>query len=222
MVFHVASIAATFVDQLVQAPVVIQCPQAPPEPEWKWWAKLIAEVFGPLLSTAGSIYVAWRVFRWAAVKDRETWIRDQQRIEWSGILSSLTAVDVKMPHVFSNLDWDKLTVGLLQEMRNVLPPMRNALFIAQELEGENLEGGFKTFVSDSAEKINAINELNEFIFGPSDLTSAVDIAALNLVKIGKMNKRETVYGDLYEEFHVQANKIRRIARNALSTVTNSG
>jgi hypothetical protein len=52
---------------------------------------------------------AWRVFRWQGAKDRGAWIRDQERAEWSAILSGLTAVDIKIPHVFSNLDWVKLT-----------------------------------------------------------------------------------------------------------------
>jgi hypothetical protein len=222
MLPHAVSMVAAFVDKLVQAPVVMQCPKPIPEPEWKWWAKLAAEIFGPLLSTAGSIYVAWRVFRWAGTKDRENWVRDQKRAEWSTILSSLTAVDIKMPHVFSNLDWGKLTEGLLQELRNVLPPMRNAMFIAEELETENLEAGFRAFVSEAAEKIKAINNLNEFLLTPSGLTSIADIAALNTVKLGKMSKRETAYGDLYDEFHAQANKIRKTARSAVSTVQTAG
>jgi len=142
MILQAASAVAGVADQIKQAPFVVQCIQAAPEPSWKWWLTLSAAIFGTLLSTVGSIYVAWRVFRWQGAKDRKAWIRDQERAEWSAILSGLTAVEAKMPHVFSNLDWPKLTAGMLQELRNVIPAMRNALFVAEELEKTGLVAGF--------------------------------------------------------------------------------
>ena len=106
--------------------------------------------------------------------------------------------------------------GLLQEMRDVLPAIRNALFIAEELEKGGLMVDFTAFVSGAAEKIEAIDDLNQFINSLSGLTTPEDAAALNKVKIGKQEKRLAVYKDLFDEFHKQADKIRIVARAALS------
>jgi hypothetical protein len=219
MVLHAASAVAGVADQMMQAPFVVQCVQAVPEPKWKWWLTLFAAIFGTLLSTVGSIYVAWRVFRWQGVKDRRAWIRDQQRAEWSAILSGLTAVEIRMPHVFSNLDWPKLTGGVLQEMRNVIPAMRNAIFVAEELEKTDLIAAFANFVSEAALKLKAIDDLNHFISDPSGLTEVADIAALNKVKIHKMEKRSAVYTELHDDFHELSDRIRKIARADLNLAT---
>jgi hypothetical protein len=208
MVFHAAARAAFFVDQVTQAPVVVQCVEAVSEPEWKWWLKLVADILGPLLSTAGSIYVAWRVFRWQGAKDHREWIRDQAKAEWSPILSSLTAADVKLPHVFPNIEWSSISDGMLQDLRNVLPAMRNAVFISEVLNNENLIDGFTTFVSSAAEKIRAIQDSTDTINGFGN----------GMEKIKQMNNRETRYRELYNEFHEQANKIRGIALQSLTSV----
>ena len=97
MIFHAALWVALFADQVQQAPIVIQSVQATPESEWKWWLKLIAEILGPLLSTAGSIYVAWRVFHWQGRKDREQWARDQKREEWKHLIQLTAEYEQVMP-----------------------------------------------------------------------------------------------------------------------------
>jgi len=94
---YLVSVAAFLVDQVQQMPVVLQCAQAAPEPGWKWWLKLIAEILGPLLSTAGSIYVAWRVFQWQGRKDREQWVRDQKREEWKRLIQLAAEYEQIMP-----------------------------------------------------------------------------------------------------------------------------
>jgi len=68
-------------------------------------------------------------------------------------------------------------------------------------------------------KIKTIDDLNEFINGPSGLTEVDDIAALNKVKIGKMDKRAAIYTELHDDFHEQSNKIRQIARADLNLAT---
>jgi len=127
MLFHTALVAVALLDEVKQGLVEVKCAQAAPEHWWRWWLTLSVGILGPLLSTAGSIYVASKVFRWQGTKERETWVRDQERAEWGAILSSLTAVEVKMPHVFPNSDWIQLTSEILDELRAVLPVMRNAV-----------------------------------------------------------------------------------------------
>jgi hypothetical protein len=89
MMLHVGALAAVFVDQVTQAPVVVKCVQTAPEPEWKWWLGALAPWVGPILSTAGSIYVAWRVFRWQGKKDRAHWLLDQKKAAWSQLMDAI-------------------------------------------------------------------------------------------------------------------------------------
>jgi hypothetical protein len=90
MVLHVAALAGFFLSSETVNPAI-------PEPEWKWWLKLLAEVVGPLISTAGSIYVAWRVFRWQGKKDRDQWARDQRVTEWKSLVELTAEFEQIMP-----------------------------------------------------------------------------------------------------------------------------
>jgi hypothetical protein len=100
MILHAASIAAFFVDQLAQAPVQIQCvQQSTPSPEWRWWMGALALWVGPILSTAGSIYVAWRVFRWQSTKDKSQWLLENKKTEWRALLELASKVEHFMPSV---------------------------------------------------------------------------------------------------------------------------
>jgi hypothetical protein len=215
LIADAARVAAFFVDQVTTAPVVLQCAQPVPEPWWKWRLTLAAEILGPLLSTAGSIYVAWKLFGWQGAKDRETWIRDREMAEWGAVLARLTAVDIKMPHVFENIDWPKLTDGMLQELRNVLPAMRNAVFISDELEKENLIDSFRGFVSGAAERIEKIDGLTEAISGTAAYESVEYLSEVNKIRFENLGKREAAYRELFDGFHAHSDEIRKIARAAL-------
>jgi len=219
VIAHAASVAAILIDQVMAAPPNMPYAQAACEPDWKWWLKLLVDILGPLLSTAGSIYVAWRVFRWQGAKDRAAWVHDREMAEWSTVLSALTAVDMRMPHVFNNMDWPTLTDGLLQEFRSILPAMRNAVFIADELDNEGLIGGFRVFVGDSAEKIERINNLTAVISGPGAYESVSAYAEANKIKLQNIEKREAAYRELYDQFHGHAARIRKIARKSLIPAT---
>lgn len=210
MVTPSATMGAFVMNEVVRDAVVML--QAAKDPEWKWWLTFVASVLGPLLSTVGSIYVAWKVFSWQGSKDRAAWVRDQEKSEWSSVLASLTLVDMKLPHVFANLDWFTMTDGMLQDLRNVLPSMRNALFIAGTLEKRGVVQDYVSFVSSAAEWIWEIRDLNEMIKSPPTPHSIEDASALNALRIKDMQKREKIYVELRQGFHSQANRIRSIAR----------
>jgi len=212
----IAVTAATFalvMDEALRDAVVVL--QAAKDPEWKWWLTLAASVLGPLFSTAGSIYVAWRVFRWQGLKDREGWILDQEKLEWSNVLSRLTVVDTSLPHVFANVDWSTMPEGLLQDLRNVIPPMRNAIFIARALDKEGLIKDYVSFVSEAAASIWEIKDLNAMIENPAVPQSPEDASRLTKIRLGYMNTRVEIYGKLRDGFHAQASRIRKIAQTLM-------
>jgi hypothetical protein len=232
MILHAASIMAVFVDHAPQAQYTAQCAQAAP---WTWWERLLQflpQLIVSVIPVAGGVWIANRSFtktkeltewsfRATSERDHERWILDQKKAEWSAILSSLTAADVKLPHVFSNVEWSTMSDEMLQDIRNVLPVMRNAIFVRDVLEQEKVIDGFRDFVSEAAEKIKTIKDfigIIDGIAGTSTLTGSVpgaaplpDVVALNRVMSKQMANRERTYGELYKGFHEQANKIRTVA-----------
>jgi hypothetical protein len=158
MIFHAASWVALFADQVQQAPVVIQSVQTTPEAEWKWWLKLIAEILGPLLSTAGSIYVAWMVFHWQGRKDREQWVRDQKREEWKRLIQLAAEYEELMP-------LGKPGSSAVEAVRNDVLPLcdrirrlvSEALFIAPVLSADEIRSRLSQIMEETDWAIGRID-----------------------------------------------------------------
>jgi hypothetical protein len=91
MILHAASMAALFVDQATQAPVVAQCAQAAPEPWLKWLLPTIVQTVVSLLSIFAGVCIAVRSFRANKETEHEQWIRDQKKAEWSLLLRGVAS-----------------------------------------------------------------------------------------------------------------------------------
>jgi hypothetical protein len=223
LISQMGSMAAAW---LMQAAVAAQGAQTTPEPLWKWWLKLASSILAPLLSTAGSIYVAWRVFHWQGSKDREAWIRDEKKMEWSAILTSLTTLDIGLPQPNSTFElrWVELTEHLPQQCRNVLAAMKNAIFISEALEDEKLSANFSEFATKAIDTIASIRrlldeslELNQSVKEAQEEYSNEQVRAWNRQIMVKWKQRGAHYEQLFGEFHKQADRIRKIARTTLSS-----
>jgi hypothetical protein len=99
MVIHAASMFASFVGTVGQVPVSAGCPQAAPEPEWRFWISALAPWIGPLISGMVSIYVAWKVFRWQGNKDHRQWILENKKSEWQELITLAAEIERHMPSV---------------------------------------------------------------------------------------------------------------------------
>jgi hypothetical protein len=94
MTLHLAELVAFFAD----VPIQVQCiQQATQEPGWKWWLGALAPWVGPILSTTGSVYVAWWVFTRQSRKDTSAWIRGQKVEEWKGLIELVAEYQRLMP-----------------------------------------------------------------------------------------------------------------------------
>jgi len=218
MILHAASIAAFFLDQLAQTPVQIQCVQQTTQESWlKQWIPTAVS----LLSIGIGVWIARWSFSASSKRDRVRWGLDQKKAEWSAILSSLTIADIKLPHVFNNVEWPSMSDGMLQDIRNVLPVMRNTIFIADVLDKGKIIDSFQAFVSDAAEKIEQIKGSNKSIEGSTGLATMLgkmsgtvtteDIIIENRIKSKHIDDREKIYAELFKGFHEQADKIRKVA-----------
>lgn len=111
-------------DTVSQTPVVIQCAQAVPEPEWKIWLSALAPWIGPLLSGVVSIYVAWKVFCWQGKKDHDRWVLDQKKAEWKELFSAVTEVQKEFPPIYET---ESLTIGKEEKMAGELANKLNEI-----------------------------------------------------------------------------------------------
>jgi hypothetical protein len=125
--------AVFFVDQLGLAPVVVNCAQAAPGPDWKWWVSALAPWIGPLLSGVVSIYVAWRVFRWQGEKEQNSWVRDQKKAEYRELVDilydAITVVIRERPGLAPPKD-TQLLDNAIQKLARVF---EDRIFIAKRL-----------------------------------------------------------------------------------------
>jgi hypothetical protein len=176
MMVHLAAMVAFFVDQVGQAPVVVQCVQPAPEPEWKWWLGALAPWVGPLLSGVVSIYIAWRVFHWQGEKDRRQWVLDQKRVEWKGLLQVVGSIrTILLPGVASPQDRAmQIRKSLKPTIRDLEVAAANCVFLNDFLGDQVKSKRFYSFLRDAdlnAEKMDASFRNSEFLQHPNpDLT----------------------------------------------------
>ena len=80
MTIHAAAMIAVFVDQMQQAPVVVQCPSAlNPDP-------IFARFIFAFVPSIFALAIAWLVFVWNGGREQKQWVRDQKKAEWRGLL----------------------------------------------------------------------------------------------------------------------------------------
>jgi hypothetical protein len=158
MIHPINSIAVFFVDQTQQAQCVVQCIQAAPPPEWKWWMGALAPWVGPLLSGVVSIYVAWRVFRWQGEKDQHRWTLDQKKADWRDILTVCNEVDEQYLPTYRE---DETLDALIERVRGLHSLVRSLsgkyVFISDTLNSEPLRfNDYTQVIEQTVERLEAL------------------------------------------------------------------
>jgi hypothetical protein len=156
MIIHVASMAAVFVDQLSQAPVVILCAQAAPEPLWKSLLQ-IAQIIIPV---AGGVLIAWMAFRWNSRKEHAQWIRDRRRAEWKELLVKIAEIEHEIPIRITGFpDLQKLEPVVL----GILPLLRGTIFVYDDLESSGFIIEWESFVRYVSERFITTVQTNRSV-----------------------------------------------------------
>jgi hypothetical protein len=127
MILHAASIAAFFVDQLAQTPVVVQCVQAVPE-SWEKWLLQFALSIVPV---AGGVGIALWSFHATSKRDHERWVLDQKKAEWKELLVKIAEIEHELPIV---LEPEEDYKNLVAAAQSVMPLLRGTLFVFPNLE----------------------------------------------------------------------------------------
>jgi hypothetical protein len=89
MILHAATLAAFLVDQIQQAPIVVQCVQKDEPESWAKWLPTIVQTVVSLASITAGVLIAWRSFLATSEKDHRRWLLDQKKAEWRELLDVL-------------------------------------------------------------------------------------------------------------------------------------
>jgi hypothetical protein len=138
MALHAAAMLAVLVDQVAQAPVLIQCVQQSAPESWvKWLLPTIVQTVVSLASIGTGVGIAVWSFRrnrqseheqWVRNQKagHEQWIRDQKKAEWKELLIKVAAIEGVIPVVTSGLpEYRDLEPTVLA----ILPLLRGNIFI---------------------------------------------------------------------------------------------
>jgi hypothetical protein len=145
---HSISILAVLADHVVPL-----CHQIASDVQWKWWLTSLAPWVGPLLSCVVSIYVAWKVFRWQAEKDRKQWIRDQSKAEWKELLVKIAEIEHHIPILIRGIPDHE---GLDLKVMGLLPALRGTVFVYSSLESSGFIGRWEDFVGYISGKFSRV------------------------------------------------------------------
>jgi hypothetical protein len=125
MILHAASIAAFFVDQLVQAPVQIQCVQQTAPESWlKWLLPTIVQTVVSIASITAGVGIAVASFRANKKTEHEKWIRDQKKAEWSQLLECAANIN-RIVYLGQTMNRE-----IEEGLKNELKPAIRALSVA--------------------------------------------------------------------------------------------
>jgi hypothetical protein len=143
MIFHAASMAAFFVDQLAQAPVVVQCTQPATESWLKWLLPTITQTIISLTSISAGVLIALWSFRSTSEKDHEQWLLDQKKAEWKELLARIAEIERELPIVVDSQEDHKELVAAAQ---SILPLLRGMLFVFTALNSSGFIREWEAFV----------------------------------------------------------------------------
>jgi len=151
MIFHAASMAAFFVEQLAQTPVVVQCGV-----QSTIWMQLLVSALPSLLALGVAWFAVWLNSRW----NRKQWILDQKKAEWKELLIKIAEIEHEIPILITGLpDHQKLEPIVL----SILPPLRSTLFVYSTLESSGFIAKWELFVQYVSDRFMMTTRINQSI-----------------------------------------------------------
>jgi hypothetical protein len=169
MALHAAVMLAFFVDQIAQAPSVVQCTEAAPEPWWKWWVQSVIPVAGGTLIAV-----------WSFVQNRKSeqqnwernqkaahrrWVLDQKRADWSGLLRTTAEVQrvLRIENTPNKERIGRIVEELKPALHELLVASATCLFL-QDFFGDQVKREkFYSFIrdaDDTSERIGGLRSVH--------------------------------------------------------------
>lgn len=206
MIVLIAQFVGPILDQVRQQPIVIQCPQAPPESWVKWLLPTLIQTVVSLASITAGVCIAVASFRANKNAEHEQWVRDQKRAEWSLLLRSVASVYQTTDLV---IGWnrkiaDRIISDLEPALKEVSIARANCVFL-DKFRLDN-EGGRKTreflrFAEIQSQKVNgnlglfdSIEERAEKAGSRTDEDNKTLLRCVEVVSVDLSDLAEQSYG----------------------------
>jgi len=151
MIHSVVSMVAVFVDQMTQAPVVVQCAPVATESWLKWLLPAAVQTVVSLLSIAAGVMIAVWSFRRNRQSEHEQWIRDQKRTEWKEILQATADMENAIPAVAKIQErYDSVAKCLPRKIARLLATRGSCVFVGEVLDLPGSSAAFSDFIRIAA------------------------------------------------------------------------
>jgi hypothetical protein len=193
MIPYVAKLVPHIINQVSQAPTVIQCLQKTEPDSWlKWLLPTVIQTFVSLASIAAGVLIAVNSFRANSKKEHKQWILGQKKAEWRELLKALAKLKKKYLPIYEDPD---TALAFIQEWENMQqkfdPISMPFIFIAQRLKNA---GFFEdcSFMDRTAQECAKLDLLLKLDSGAAGLNAEKSIQEL-------YTKIETEYNGLVYE-----------------------
>jgi hypothetical protein len=200
MALHAAAMMAFFVDQMAQAPVVVNCPALAPESPWKWIIQSVAPVAG------GTLIAVWSFVANRKSEQRQ-WVRDQKKAEWRELFGAFTEVKKKYLPIYENEQTAKAFTENWNEMEQTIDSIAMPfVFVAQKLIDIEFYDALQDFKDKASKDRDSLQELIK-----SQLT--------RLIEGTERNQIQETYLDVENEYMRIVLEMRRFAEEDLDIKT---
>lgn len=211
MILHAISMVAVFVDQATQAPIVLQCAPASPDPWWKWIIQSAIPVAG------GTLIAVWSFVRnrqseheqWIRNQNagHEQWVRDQCKAEWKELFSRIANIEHEIPVIVTGIPTHE---DLESIVLDVLPLLRSTIFIYPTLESNGLIAKWQSYVKYVSGKFQSITQTNRSV---QTGTLGDPVSGEDMVRWLDLSTKEEI--EVRDRFHTFMAKLRDLAHKSL-------
>jgi hypothetical protein len=162
MILHAASMTALFVDQVTQAPAVVQCVlPANADPGLKQWIQPILN----LVSILAVVGIAIFSFGATSRKEHRRWLLDQKKAEWKELIKTASEIESVIPLTLRIQEgYDSASMFLPQKIAQLSGIRESCLFLGDILHRkENLDAfsEFTTLAALVSENLQGFNSQTE-------------------------------------------------------------
>ena len=158
MILHAVSMVVFFVDQVTQAPVVVQYVVSPnADPGLKQWIQPILN----LVSIVAVVGIAIWSFGATSRKEHRRWVLDQKKAEWKELLRKAAEIERVLPMVSMTPKERAVNIsdGLKQAVRELSETTASCLFLLEFFRNSEKLTKFLTFIHAAYEAELSISSL---------------------------------------------------------------
>jgi hypothetical protein len=196
MILHTVSMVAVLVDQVAQAPIVVECAQAASDPWWKWPLQFALSV----VPVAGGVLVAWMAFRWTSSKERSQWVRDQKKSDWRELLRKSAEVQhvLRVVNTPNKERIEKIVEQLKPAVHELSVSGASCVFLRAFFADQANREKFYSFIRDAdeaSELMDALRSIQRYRDFPPTQQESIDLVAKILLKKDEITRKYFAFNE---------------------------